>query len=738
MQVRAFLTLNALPHDADVVRFTARESLSSLFEVDVRFVCDTPDLDLQASLWTLAALSVLDDEGVDPRWFHGVVEEIDYEGARSGRHVYRATLRPRLHGLAYRRRSRIFQDKTAIEVVQRVIRDAGLPAARFDWSRLTADYDPRPYCVQYRERELDFVRRLLEDEGVYWWFEHTADDHTMVFVDNPASHTILAGDPVIPFARTEHQGRARCTDLVFTQQPTTDTWRSRDWNPTNPDRPREGRHQMEGGGGFAHDEYPGRFDDDPNALRMATNRLDAVQATTEVLRGRTNVRRVMPGRIFSLAGVRQSAHCRDWLVTAVEHRYDDRGLLGDAGATTYELHFEAIPSDTVFRPALVTPKPRAWGKDGAVITGPSAEEIHVDDMGRVKVHFYWDREGAVDDTATCWIRVQQQNNSGAMLLPRVGWEATVGYLDGDPDRPVVLQKVYNRETMSPYEQPSNSTQTALQTATSPGGGSTNEVRLQDGNGGMEFFVHASKDFRLVAGHDLHEAIDVDSNEEVGIDLTCAVGSNQSVHVGGNCAQSVTGSCTSEIVGSRTVSIGANDDWGVKTCQSITVTGSRTETIGSVMNVLANTVTETFNANCTRTVGAALMINSAIAIAESVTGTKTEKIGGVRLEVVRKSYAENIRTLKTLASGAAVIKSGADIQSSAQGALAYTVGGPVVEKCGDAWNLGARAVLINVGMLDFSAGGSSLKCSGGSIKFKGGGLSVKGTVSVKLKGNIDFK
>jgi type VI secretion system secreted protein VgrG len=738
MQVRAFLSLDALSRDADVVRFRATEGLAALFDVDVVFACDTPDLDLDAALWRPATLSVLDDAGVDPRWFHGVVEEADYLATRAGRFHYRVRLRPRLHGLAYRSRSRIFQDKSSVAVIERVLRDAGLDAAGFDWAGLTARYGPRPYRVQYRESELAFVSRLLEDEGIFWRFEHSQSDHVMVFGDDPSAHALVAGDPVIVYARAEHQGRERVTDVVYTVGAMHDAWRSRDWNPTNPDRPREGQHAAEGEGGYGVDEYPGRFDDDPDALRMATRRLEAARVDGAVLEGRTNVRRAMPGKIFTLAGVQQADLCRDWLVTRVEHRYVDRGLAGEGGAAaTYDLHFKAIPSDVAFRPALATPKPRAWMKDSAVITGPSSEEIHVDDMGRVKVHLYWDREGAVDDTATCWMRVQQQNTSGAMILPRVGWEVSVGYFDGDPDRPVVLQKLYNRETMPPYEQPSNSTQSALQTATSPGGGSTNEIRLQDGNGGMEFFVHASRDLRVVAGHDLAETIDVDASEEVGVDLSNTVGANQSVHVGGDASSSVTGACTAEVAGSRTVTIGGSDDWGVKTCQTLAVDGSRSETISGMMNVLANTVTETFNASCARTVGGALAINSAIAIAESVGGSKREQVGAVRLEIVRKSYAESVHTMKTLVSGAAIIKSGADIQASAQGALAYNVAGPIVEQCGDAWNLGARAVVVTTGNLDFKAGGSSLTCSAGSIKFKGGGLSVKGTVSVKLKGNIDF-
>ncbi|MFO0646063.1 MAG: type VI secretion system tip protein TssI/VgrG [Polyangiales bacterium] len=737
MQLRAFLTIDALPSDAPVVRFTATESLAALFDVDVTFVCDDPELDLDASLWRIATLSLADDDGSDPRYFHGVIEEADYVGTRDGRFLYRVQIRPRIHGLAYRIRSRIFQSKTAIEVIERVLRDAGLPAESFRWG-LSARYPTREYCVQYRESELAFVTRLLEDEGVFWRFEHSAADHVMVFGDSPAAHAPIADD-VIPYVRGDHQGRERVTDLVYAVRVLHDAWNARDWNPDDPARPREAVSDADGASSFTRAEFPGGFVTEPDGLRRAGNRLDAARADGELLEGRTNVRRVMPGGRFTVTGAMQPMIAREWLTVSVEHRYVDRGLAGEGGeSATYDLYFKAIPSEVRFRPARVTPKPRVWGVDTGVITGPSSEEICVDDRGRVKVHLYWDREGAVDDTSSCWIRTQQQNTSGAMTIPRIGWEVSVGYLDGDPDRPFVLQRLYNQETMPPYGLPAAATQSALQTSTSPGGAGTNEVRLQDGNGGMEFFMHASRDLRVTAGHDLAETIDVDAAEEVGVDLASEVGANQTIHVGGSASASVTGACNATVAGSRAVNIGGNDDWGVKTSQSIVADGARAETIRGMMNVLANTVTETFNANCTRSVGAALCINSAIAIAESVGGSKREQVGAARIELVRKAYAENVHTAKTLVAGAAILKTGADLQSNAQGAMAFNVTGPIVETCGEGYSIGARVVLVNTANLKLEASGSSLTASAGSLKFKGGSLVVKGSVSVKLKGNVDFQ
>src|SRR5690606_3585522 len=153
-----------------------------------------------------------------------------------------------------------------------------------------------------------------------------------------------------------------------------------------------------------------------------------------------------------------------------------------AALSRFEAAFTAIPAEHPYRPPRTLRRPRVHGKESAVVTAPPGEEIHVDDMGRIKVHFYWDREQPVDDTASCWVRTQQQNTTGAMFLPRVGWEVDIGFLHGDPDRPVMLQKMYNDEEKPPYELPGNLVQSSLRTSSSPGGGGTNELRLNDANG----------------------------------------------------------------------------------------------------------------------------------------------------------------------------------------------------------------------------------------------------------------
>ena len=717
----------------------AREGLSQLFDVEVEFVCDTPDLDLEALLWTAAVVYVEDADGGDGVGFHGIIEEAEYLHPRAQRSVYRLRLRPRIHGLAYRVRSRIFQQKDAVTVVKAVLKDAGIPDEALAWGGLAGRYPVREFCVQYQESELDFVLRLLEDEGIFYWFEHSTDGHVMTFGDSPASHALINGEVTLPHSRAELAGRDFVTDLVFSTRLRHDTHVARDWNFERPDGARKAEHAGASTAGFERFEYPGGFGDNVDGGRRAHNRLEEARVDGVDLEGRSSCRRLRPGRVFAVADVTPRLMAREYLLLEARHVYKEHGA-GVGGATSpFRCDFRAVPNDTAFRPPRVTPRPRVHGKESAVVTGPGGEEIHVDQYGRIKVHFYWDREGKTDDNASCWIRVQQQNTSGSMILPRVGWEVDVGFIDGDPDRPVVLQKLYNQETMPPYGLPGAKTQSALQSSTSPGGAGTNEIRLEDGAGGMEFFIHASKDFAVVVGNNLGEDIAVDASEDVGLTLKSIVGARESVTIGARQSLSVTGGCVGQTGGSKTVSVGATDDWGVTGSYALTCNGARTDSISSMMSVLvAKEVSETFNGSCVRTVGAAFAISAVKGIAEAIAGSKTETVGGAKMEIIAKTRSETVGTSKVLTTGLMKVKTGADIGLAAKGALSINVGGNITEKCSQDFTFTAKLISVNAGAMTITVGGTELKASGGTLKLTGGTLGGKGGPELTLKGKVNFK
>ncbi|MCC6873956.1 MAG: hypothetical protein IT378_06565 [Sandaracinaceae bacterium] len=291
--------------------------------------------------------------------------------------------------------------------------------------------------------------------------------------------------------------------------------------------------------------------------------------------------------------------------------------------------------------------------------------------------------------------------------------------------------------MPPYEQPANKTQSALQSSTSPGGGSTNEVRLQDGNGGMEWFLHASKDLNVVVGNDENETIDVDAEESVGAVLSTVVGGDESTSVGGNQTLSVTAAAAMETIASKTITIGGNDDWGITGNFGFNTSADRTETISGMMNVRANKVTETFGAAHTRTVGAAQVIVSATAIAETVGGSKTENVGAAKAIITPKTHAEELKSTKTLNSGAVLVKTGKDVTYGAKGAIALTSAAVISIKCGGDCTITGARVQVTSGSAKFKGGGGTFKL-GGSITIDANSFGGSGGPMLKMAGTIDYK
>ncbi len=737
--LRARVTLDALPASAEVRRVVAREALSTPFDVEVELWCDTHDLDLEALLWTSTSVCLDDVDAGAQRAWHGVVEEAEHLGARGERAAYRLRLRPALHGLAYRVRSRVFQDQDAPAIVKAVLRGAGVPDDRVVW-RLTARYPTRELCMQYRESELDFVSRLLEDEGIFYWFEHTEDAHTLVLADAPSAHAAIDAPDALRSTGWRLQGRESVSELVLTTQRTLERHNSRDWNWRAATDVLEAERGDAASGGYTRFEYPGGFTDQADGARRAQNRLDESLAPRYVLAGASNCARLAPGRKFTVVEAQPDLLCREWLATSVTHIFREQGgaRADRAAEAPYRVEFAAMPSDLAWRPPRVTPRPRVVGKEIAVVTS-AGDEIHTDEHGRIKVHFYWDREGRVDDTASCWIRTQQMNTSGAMIIPRIGWEVSVAFLDGDPDRPVVLQKLYNQETMPPYDLPGSRSRTALQSSSSPGGGGTNEIRFEDAGGGMEFFVHASKDFKLVAGNNVTEQVGVDSREETLSLRQDLVGASEKVSVSGDQSVSVTGASRHDTGGDKTVKVGGNDVWGTTGNCTVATDGARSETIAGMMFVRCNAAEETFNSAHTRSVGAAQVIVAGGAVADNVAGSKTETTGAARIAVVTQAVSMSASTAVTVLTGALVEKTGADYGAQAKGALTLNVAGPLAESCGGDFNLTASSITVLApGGFSAKGGGSKLDAKGAKIKVSASSLGTSGAITLKLKGNINYK
>ncbi len=736
MNIQAILHQASLPPDAILTELSFRSGLSELFKATVTIFCEEPNLALEDLVWQELLIELVDPDTVEqhgPSFVHGVIERAEYVSDTRHGHLYELLLRPQVHGLAYRVRSRIFQDLSVPDVVRAVLSDAGIPDIRVEWHTNDANYVVRDYITQWKESELDFVRRLLEDEGIFFWFEHATDGHRIHFADDPSVHQPVPGDPILMVsARGQDDPRTRdiVFDVLFEARAVPDVFAMRDWNYMTPDLPPEAREVEGDEAGREQYLFPGRFEDSSDASRKAQRRLAASLCQRYRLTATTPLVRVRPGALAQIDGSAQEEIVGEYLVLGTTLRY--RRAQGSSAAREAFVELEATPSAFAFHPPQVTPRPRATGKESAVVTGPTGEEISVDHLGRITALFYWDREGPNDETSSRQIRTQQLNTSGTMVLPRMGWEISVGFLHGDPDQPVMFQKLYNDETMPPYDLPGQLATSTLQSATTPGGGGTNEVRMCDTNGSQELFVHAQKDMAMMVGNDLTEEVAVDAKAQVGSDAVASVTGDESVSVGGDQNLSVTGMCTDETVGSRTVTVGGLDDWGVTGIQSINVDGSRSETVGGLMSVLCNIASETFNASHTRDVGGAQLIVTGKAIADAVGGNKTETVGGAKICVIKGSMSENIGAAKALTAGLVSIKTGGDVTVSADGALGYAVGGPMAVKAGGDFAITGSTITFNVGNASLKGSSGQVTVSGGSIALKAGKVEADGG-KVTLKG-----
>lgn len=594
-------------HDFSFRQLRGREAVSEPFAHEIELLCEDDQIRLESVLGTTLGLEVtVDDRKV--RHIHGHVTRFAYAGTSGSFARYRARLEPWLALLARHRDQRIFQGLSVPDIVKRIF--AKHKEARHD-DRLTASYPARDYCVQYGETDLDFVERLLEEEGIFYFFEHKEGRHELVLIDDVAGSAAAEGYAEVPFFPREAQARRERDHLHEWESalaicPGAAVMRSFDFTkPTADLEVRERRlagHEAAGGEVFL---FPDRYHDTDRGKTLARIRLEEQQAGHARLIGQGNAAGLAAGGRFRLTGYPRRDQNRDYFIIGVEHEIKADPLRSGAASDDgepYSCRIEVQPLDRPFRPPRRHAKPLVAGPETAMVTGPSGEEIHTDEHGRVKVRFHWDRLGAKDDRSSCWIRVSQAwagPGFGAITIPRIGQEVVVDFLHGDPDQPLVTGRVYNGLARPPYGLPGSKTQSGLKSNSSKGGGGSNELRFEDAKGSEEVYLHAEKDETIrvendkaeSVGHD--EAIDIgnDRSETVGNDETLSVGNNRSrevkadetVSVGNDQSITVTGNQGIAVGGNRTDTVGANEARTVMVAQQQTVGAARTVSVGAAQS-----------------------------------------------------------------------------------------------------------------------------------------------------------
>jgi type VI secretion system secreted protein VgrG len=722
-----------------VLRFTLDEQLS---EVSVLF-CELFDFDgplprPRDVLGERALFTLAHDDGAEVRSFAGLIVSAELVPGADDVPSLRLEVAPALWNLGKRASCRIFQEMSAVDIIKKVLEEASVPASGQAW-RVTEEHPPRVYTVQYRETDLAFAQRLLAEEGIYFAI-HTRDDkEQVIFGDSPNGLGSIEGPTSLTFF--EDFGfdgpAARVTGLSQTLSIKSDKVFVRDYNPETPAVKVEGSAEGTDKGPHALEiyEHPARCEDAGAASRLAKVLLDSVQAERAIVHGQTSSLGLLPGLCFSIDGHPYDPMNQEHLV--VRSRIEgSRPRSFEAGgdrrhALTCE--FWGVPTATTrYRPPRRERARAIPGAQTAMTTGPSGQEIHTDKSGRVNVSFHWDRGGQKDDTSSRFIRTSQVPLGGSMLLPRVGWEVTVRHSDGDADRPLVMGRMYNALTPPPYRLPKDSARSALQTATTPGGGSSNELRMSDTKGSEEMFINASKDMSTEVKNNTTESIANDEKKQVGANqttnvtnsFTTNVGSNQKLSVGGNQSIKVETFMVDEVSGSHDLSIGGNRDLKVGGDHKRDVAGdSELDVGGNQIDLVVGSVTHETLGSFKLDVGSA-HINLALGDRTvTVGGDRSEKAGAAKVIAVKGGRgvevggALNVKTL-----GALVNVASSDRTEQAAGTYTeLAVGAELVSADGN-------VVYEASGMITLVMGASILSITPASVAILGLSAKLDGDVS----------
>jgi len=511
--------------ELNVLSFTGQEAVSNLFEVQLELACEDNSLSLPKLVGSDALLTI--DGEAAPRYFQGMISRFEQVDELPRHALYHATLVPLVWRMKLRHDCRIFQALRTPEIIKNVLSCAGVSSTYFEF-RLSGTYEPRDYCVQYRESDWAFLSRLMEEDGIFYFFEHHEDRHVLVIGDSMGSYRNISGVPSLPFrpasrlvTHEEHVERFR-----FAEELQPAGVRLRDFNFKKPSLPMEVRQCTGGNSDLQVYDYPGEYQDPTRGspgrgLTMAGIRLEEWQARRSVGQGTSDCERFSPGRLFTLAEHPCSDFNERYLLTSVRHEGRQPQALHEAarvGELRYDNAFTCIRMEVPFRPPRVTPRPLMRGVQTATVTGPASEEIHTDEFGRVKVQFHWDREGQYNEQSSCWVRISQLwagEGWGAMYIPRIGQEVLVDFIEGDPDRPIITGRVYNGLNPTPYALPEHKSRSTIKSNTTPGGEGYNELRFEDRKGAEQIFLHAQRDMDVHVKHDSRENILRDRHQTIG-------------------------------------------------------------------------------------------------------------------------------------------------------------------------------------------------------------------------------
>jgi type VI secretion system secreted protein VgrG len=581
-----FSILNGSGYRIAVSNFNAEEKISAPYTITLKLVSEDQikldDVIKSEALLTIAGKDV-------DRYFHGHICNFAMTGRIDRFYTYNATVVPYAWFMDLNKNYRIFQNMTVVNIAKKLLDENRIASDEYEF-KLKNDYQKRRYCTQYGESDLRFIRRILEEEGIFFFFEHTEDSHTIIFSDTEEIYDPIDGESEIEFNNDSNMVAEKETLRDFTCDRAICPGKITHTN-YNFKRPSlDMKLNEEGETHTEHElyEYPGAYGLPPQGSPKVRNHLEQAKSLELTIQGSGNCSRFLPGFTFSVSDHPFNELNGEYCLASVNHHGSQSGVYGEHGGIggdyTYANSFVAIPSKTVYRTGQAIEKPYVKGLQSAVVTGPPGEEIHTDEYGRIKVQFHWDRKGKKDEKSSCWLRTSQPwsgNGWGMVSLPRVGDEVLVDFINGDPDWPIMVGNVNNAESPALYSLPAKKTQSGIKTRSYPKGGpdNFNELRFEDKKGAEEVYLQGEKDWNILikndkgqnVGHDETLTVQNNRTKTVGVDQTVTVGSNHTETIGANKFETV--------VINKAETIGAAKELTIGGLYQTTVVGAMNESVG---------------------------------------------------------------------------------------------------------------------------------------------------------------
>ena len=672
---RIFTLLSPLGESGKFAELSGREEISKPFDFTLTIASLDNSIAMNAILGQAVTIDVQREDN-SHRYFNGFVTEFR-QIRRHGKYFhYEARLRPQLWFLSQTRDFKIFQKSNARDIVKQVLSEFGIAIK----DKLNGYYRPREYTVCYGESYFDFCSRLMEEEGISYYFEHANGSHTLVLCDSISAYPTLPSHASIPYYPPDMAGipteeYVSYWSIAQTINPGKHVTEAYDFKKPKANlrviqpKPRSHPHNS-----YEIFDFPGGYREVGDGENYARLHIESMQVQHERADAETNVRGIMSGYRTSLRNCPRKAENREYLIVAAEHHWIDNSYETGQTAKTaeHQTRFIAQPSSEAFRPERTAPYPVANATEIAVVTGPAGQEIWTDEHGRIKLHFPWDRHGPKDENSSCWVRVATTHagsSFGAVSIPRIGEEVLVSYINGDPDHPLVTGRVYNADNMPPWKLPGNATQSGILTRSSKGGGydNANAIRFEDKKGEEQLWLHAEKDQLTEVehdedkwvGNDRRKTIDHDETNHIKHDRTETVDNDETITVHGKRTEVVDGNEDITIHSNRTervdqnekISIGQNRDEDVGASETVKIANNRSKKIGNDEDIsIGSSLSIDIGTKRSETIGMMAMQNVGMMKMSNTGMVRSTNTGVAHNDLVGVSSSAQVGKTKTVNVG----------------------------------------------------------------------------------------